>query len=77
MLLMLLYFPLQPAPGNSFLAPEGLAPEGLAPEGLAPESLAPEGYRQKDIQLNEYETVLYFLQLSQNFTWDCLLTSVY
>ena len=29
------------------------------------------------VQLNQYETVLYFLQLSQNLTWDCLLISVY
>ena len=29
------------------------------------------------VQLNEYETVLYFLQLSQNLTWHCLLISVY
>ena len=29
------------------------------------------------VQLNEYETVLYFLQLSQHLTWDCLLISVY
>ena len=25
------------------------------------------------VQLNEYETAPYFLQLSQNLTWDCLL----
>jgi hypothetical protein len=28
------------------------------------------------VQLNEYETVLYFLLLSKNLTWDCLLISV-
>ena len=31
----------------------------------------------KLLQLNEYETVLYFLQLSQNLIWDCLLIFVY
>ena len=34
-------------------------------------------YSIKQIQLNEYETVLYCLQLRQNLTWDCLLISVY
>jgi hypothetical protein len=29
------------------------------------------------VQLNEYETAPYFIQLSQNLTWDCLLISVY
>ena len=29
------------------------------------------------VQLNEYETLLYFLQLSQNLTWDGFLISVY
>ena len=29
------------------------------------------------LQLNEYETVPYFLQLSQNLTSDCFLISVY
>ena len=29
------------------------------------------------VQLNEYDTVLYCLRLSQNVTWDCLLISVY
>ena len=29
------------------------------------------------VQLNEYETVLYILKLSQNLTWDCLLISVF
>ena len=28
------------------------------------------------VQLNEYETVLNFLQFSENLTWDCLLISV-
>jgi hypothetical protein len=28
------------------------------------------------LQLKEYETVVYFLQLSQNLTWDCLLIFV-
>ena len=31
----------------------------------------------KTIQLNEYETAPYFIQLSQNLTWDFLLISVY
>jgi hypothetical protein len=31
---------------------------------------------EQKVQLNEYETVLHFLQLSQNLTWDCLLISV-
>ena len=31
----------------------------------------------KYVQLNEYETVLYLLLLSQHLTWDCLLISVY
>ena len=30
-----------------------------------------------NVQLNKYETVPYFLQLSQNLTMDCLLISVY
>ena len=30
-----------------------------------------------NVQLNEYETVPYFIQLSQNLTSDCLLISVY
>ena len=30
-----------------------------------------------EIQLNEYETALYFLQLSQNMTSDCLFTFVF
>ena len=29
------------------------------------------------VQLNEYETAPYFIQLSQNLTSDCLLISVY
>ena len=29
------------------------------------------------VQINEYETVPYFLQLSQNLTSDCLLISVH
>ena len=29
------------------------------------------------VQINEYEIVLYFLQISQNLIWDCLLISVY
>ena len=29
------------------------------------------------VQLNQYETALYFLQLSQNLSWHCLLISVY
>ena len=29
------------------------------------------------VQLNEYETGPYFIQLSQNLTSDCLLISVY
>ena len=29
------------------------------------------------IQLNQYETVVYFLQLSQNVMTDCLLISVF
>ena len=29
------------------------------------------------LQLNEYETAPYFIQLSQNLIWDCLLISVY
>ena len=33
-------------------------------------------YFSQQLQLNEYDTVLYFLQLSQNLTWDCLLISV-
>ena len=31
----------------------------------------------KTVQLNEYETAPYFIQLSQKLTYDCLLISVF
>jgi hypothetical protein len=31
----------------------------------------------RDYTVNEYETAPYFIQLSQNLTFDCLLISVY
>ena len=34
-------------------------------------------FKRYTVQLNEYETVPYFLQFSQNLTSNCLLISVY